>query len=210
MEQTEKERNVDNAHATEVESERILGDDNLTADFGKFKDAVALQKAYSALESEFTKRSQKLKWLEGENQRLGLELNKALSCEQARAVSDGNFVEFCKLHPNARNYADELSVYTADNQNSSVGLAQAYVELLEQKLQRLSASLSDENFLLGHIEGTAIKDNIIKGFLSDVKSQNQTAKLLFGGGTVAVSPPLKPKSLKEAGKLATVLFQKNN
>ena len=38
-------------------------------DFGKFKDAESLVKAYSSLEAEFTKKSQRLALLESENEK---------------------------------------------------------------------------------------------------------------------------------------------
>ena len=49
---------------------------NGSNEFGKFKDAESLLKAYNSLEAEFTKKSQKLASLESENVKTQNELNK--------------------------------------------------------------------------------------------------------------------------------------
>ena len=51
-----------NTHATEVDNH--LGEDIGESSFGKFKDASSLLKAYNSLQSEFTKRCQRIKELE--------------------------------------------------------------------------------------------------------------------------------------------------
>ncbi|MBO5954910.1 MAG: hypothetical protein J6Q13_02965, partial [Clostridia bacterium] len=55
-------------------------------DYGKFKDAESLLKAYSNLEAEFTKKSQKLAMLESENEKNLSELTKR--AEQEKKVDE--------------------------------------------------------------------------------------------------------------------------
>ena len=51
----------DTANTAEAEEEKVA------ADLGKFKDVKALLDAYTSLEAEFTRRSQRLKELEGKS-----------------------------------------------------------------------------------------------------------------------------------------------
>lgn len=48
-----------------AEAEKVLGEKTAEISLGKFKDVNALLNAYNSLQSEFTKRSQRLKELEG-------------------------------------------------------------------------------------------------------------------------------------------------
>ena len=61
------------SHTTAVDME--LGDENLS--LGKFKDVKSLFDAYNSLQAEFTRRCQKVKELERENERLNNEITNA-------------------------------------------------------------------------------------------------------------------------------------
>lgn len=63
MEQLKNEQTQTTAQSVETESE--LGEKVDSVSFGKFKDAEALLNAYNSLRSEFTKRCQRIKELEG-------------------------------------------------------------------------------------------------------------------------------------------------
>ncbi|MCQ2399825.1 MAG: hypothetical protein MJ072_04905 [Clostridia bacterium] len=54
-----------NSQTVETENE-VKGDDANVISYGKFKDLTSLLKSYENLEAEFTRRSQRLKELEGE------------------------------------------------------------------------------------------------------------------------------------------------
>ena len=65
MERTDVEFATETSHTAEAEIERgekVMNE----SPYGKFKDAKSLLKAYESLESEFTRRSQRLKAIEGE------------------------------------------------------------------------------------------------------------------------------------------------
>lgn len=69
-------------HTTEVE-ERTQGEDKTEISLGKFKDVSALLSAYNSLQSEFTKRCQKIKELEGQiNGAIDAEVNGAKEINQ--------------------------------------------------------------------------------------------------------------------------------
>lgn len=115
-------------------------------DLGKFKDVQTLLKAYSDLEAEFTRRSQRLKELENGN--------------KAETEPDG-----AEASPSRQ---DEL----------------------------LKRALSDDK----------VRDAVIGEYLKGV-AEGKGVTLLSGGGGVS-APRAVPKSVKEAGKLASE-FLKN-
>lgn len=115
-------------------------------DLGKFKDVQTLLKAYSDLEAEFTRRSQRLKELEHGN--------------KAETEPDG-----AEASPSRQ---DEL----------------------------LKRALSDGK----------VRDAVIGEYLKGV-AEGKGVTLLSGGGGVS-APRAVPKSVKEAGKLASE-FLKN-
>lgn len=115
-------------------------------DLGKFKDVQTLLKAYSDLEAEFTRRSQRLKELEHGN--------------KAETEPDG-----AEVSPSRQ---DEL----------------------------LKRALSDDK----------VRDAVIGEYLKGV-AEGKGVTLLSGGGGVS-APRAVPKSVKEAGRLASE-FLKN-
>ena len=115
-------------------------------DLGKFKDVQTLLKAYSDLEAEFTRRSQRLKELEHGN--------------KAETEPDG-----AEASPSRQ---DEL----------------------------LKRALSDDK----------VRDAVIGEYRKGV-AEGKGVTLLSGGGGVS-APRAVPKSVKEAGKLASE-FLKN-
>lgn len=115
-------------------------------ELGKFKDVQTLLKAYSDLEAEFTRRSQRLKELENGN--------------KAETEPDG-----AEASPSRQ---DEL----------------------------LKRALSDDK----------VRDAVIGEYLKGV-AEGKGVTLLSGGGGVS-APRAVPKSVKEAGRLASE-FLKN-
>lgn len=53
-----------------MKNNNLIGEKKMEEKYGKFKDADALLQAYKSLEKEFTRRSQRLRELETENERL--------------------------------------------------------------------------------------------------------------------------------------------
>ena len=80
-------------------------DKDTETSYGKFKSAEELLKAYNALESEFTKRSQKLK-----------ELEKAID---GKSFAD-KARDFARKYPIAESYAEEVAREVALTESASV------------------------------------------------------------------------------------------
>lgn len=64
MDTSKNEQTEISAHIAEANG--VKGEGETTVSFGKFKDAAALFSAYNSLQSEFTKRCQRIKELEAE------------------------------------------------------------------------------------------------------------------------------------------------
>ena len=205
--------------AQTAEEEEILEgrDEQTSTSLKKFKDVKSLEKAYGSLESEFTKRSQRIKELEGKvaeltEFKLGAEKEKAaLEAERGARENKENgerglsgAEEFYKKFPEAAKYAEKIADFAESGENLSDKefLEKAYVKCLLREAEELRAKLNDEEFLYGQIESTPIKDRVIKAYLSGVKNSPKTPYLLRGDGNIAVLPPVKPKTLAEAGRLA--------
>ena len=203
---------------------------------GKFKDVDALAKAYGSLQAEFTRRSQRLKELErqaenfnaqteksgteklrkkaelkkaeerafdefvseleqgGENRGEG-EKNNALEplVEKERALGSSGDTDM----PTSEESALETSAETALGleRDATVGLGRepAVAVSSDDLYQRVSR---DENVRL----------RIIGEYLSSLGKVN--APLMRGGASTLASPPLKAKSIDEAGGMALRYFKK--
>lgn len=203
---------------------------------GKFKDVDALAKAYGSLQAEFTRRSQRLKELErqaenfnaqteksgaeklrkkaelkkaeerafdefvseleqgGENRGEG-EKNNALEplVEKERALCSSGDTDM----PTSEESALETSAETALGleRDATVGLGRepAVAVSSDDLYQRVSR---DENVRL----------RIIGEYLSSLGKVN--APLMRGGASTLASPPLKAKSIDEAGGMALRYFKK--
>lgn len=136
---------TDNERVTAETAEAENGN-NAASVLGKFKDVQTLMQAYTDLEAEFTRRSQRLKELEHGN--------------KAETEPDG-----AEASPSRQ---DEL----------------------------LKRALSDDK----------VRDAVIGEYLKGV-AEGKGVTLLSGGGGVS-APRAVPKSVKEAGKLASE-FLKN-
>ena len=203
---------------------------------GKFKDVDALAKAYGSLQAEFTRRSQRLKELErqaenfnaqteksgaeklrkkaelkkaeerafdefvseleqgGENRGEG-EKDNALEplIEKERALGSSGYTDM----PTSEKGALETSAETALGleRDATVGLGRepAVAVSSDDLYQRVSR---DENVRL----------RIIGEYLSSLGKVN--APLMRGGASTLASPPLKAKSIDEAGGMALRYFKK--
>lgn len=198
---------------TELRTHTAEADKNSGGDFNsvsleKFKDVKSLLKAYNCLEAEFTKRSQRLRQLEGENE----QLTKQLETKQSSSI-DGNYSladdkvivnEFLQKHPDAELYLNELSRIVDGKQGRSI-LEDGYIELLSNKLKEQAEQFKSREYLVSQIENSEIKDEIIENFLSGILAH--TPKQLLGEGEISLTPPIKPKSLQEAKILAEEYFR---
>ncbi len=95
MAQVKNEQTETVAHPAEAES--MNGESSVEVSFGKFKDAEALLNAYNSLQSEFTKRCQRVKELEAKISAVDKETPPTQTEEDKHHTEDNDIIkEFLK------------------------------------------------------------------------------------------------------------------
>lgn len=213
MEQLKKDEQAEETLLT-AEADEITSERADSASTSKFKNEESLLKAYRSLESEFTKRSQRLKALEEENAALKAAAetkvnSSADGCGDDGWTSEREAEEFFTKYPEAAEFVDKITDFAVGGENFGKRgfMERAYVDYLIDKFERLDKESKTKEFIIGQIEGTPIKDEIIKEYLSSVNNSNLSPRLLGGAGDIALTPVKKPKTLQEAALLAKEMIK---
>ena len=159
----------------------IIAEEN-TKKYGKFADAETLLTAYENLEREFTKKSQKLK-----------ELEKLIPCDNEgtspQEIQSDNFP--CETPTNE---AEETAV---DNPEQSNG------QFNPQQI------LSDREFVERHIlQNGEITREVLQRYIDNLSKSELPRTINSMSGAMSLTPPKKPKTIKEASRLAEKFFDK--
>ncbi len=181
----------------------LSGDDFKSISLEKFKDVTALIKAYNSLEAEFTKRSQRLRKLEGEYEALKAEAETKdnSSVYATTPYAEVTAKEFLEKYPCAEPYVKEIE--SARGLSPETSWESACIAVLAEALKKQADSAGSG--ITPDTIDSAIKDGIIRQFLAETSGANP--KELLGGGEIVVTPPIKPKDLKEAKLLAEKFFR---
>lgn len=167
-------------------------------EFGKFKDAESLLKAYTSLEAEFTKKSQKLASLEMETQ-------KQNEIKQKQELLNKKVEEFVSKFDIAKPFTSALKESLAASEN--VNLEEEAIRLISTTYKTAEDYVKDSEFLNNYIySNSEIKDNIVKDYLSKL-TQNSPIKVDNGGASISLTPPKQPTTIQEAGKLAKSIIK---
>ena len=164
--------------------------------YGKFKDADSLYSAYNELQSEFTRKCQRLSELESKV--VDNVESSAPTCDDTNWQDYVN--EFLKTHKHAMLYSKDISeelIKDKSLKGSKHGLEIAYSKVLENKHRTLGDIIKDEAFLKDYVYSNEdIKKEIINNYL---KSLNRAPTILGETGQgVTLTPYKKPTSLSEA------------
>ena len=232
---TENIQTETGAEAQEGAERANGGLDNVSAVLGKFKDVDALARAYSSLQAEFTRRSQKLKQLQREAEEKGTE-------KGAEKSSAATVVE--KLRKNAAAVkAEDEKFHSFVNELETVGMQTETQDALPENLEKQSARVVGEKALEEGIQQGAARAvsgksdssvamsresvDLSEGELYDKVSRNENvrlkvigeylaslqkagAPLMRGGAGTLAAPPMKARSLEEAGTMALRFFKKDH
>lgn len=165
--------------------------------FGKFKDAESLLKAYANLEAEFTKKSQRLASLESQN-------NLMLEEQAKEKENERKIEEFITKFEVVKPFTSALKEKLTNNNEAN--LEQEAMLLIANNYKSAETYANDEEFLNNYIfNNQTIKDKIVKEYLSNV-TQNSPIKMQ-GGANISLTPPTVPKNIKEAGQLAKSIIK---
>ena len=168
---------------------------------GKFKSVDALYKAYESLQAEFTRRSQRLKQLEREAE------------NRKEAQSDGGRTEkFKKISEERKAQEAEFDDFVASLESRAT--RPETTETQEEKRGQPSVVENRENEAPSSetlYERASTDENvrlkIIGEYLSSLGKTG--APLMRGGARTLVAPPVKARSVEEAGSMALRFFQKD-
>lgn len=167
-------------------------------EYGKFKDAESLLKAYNNLEAEFTKKSQKLAVLESENEKTLNQITK--KAEQEKRVD-----EFVSKFEIVKPFSSALKESLAESEDCDI--KEEAIRLISKTYKSAKDYSQDSEFLNNYIfSNQEIKDKIVKDYLSKV-TQNSPIKVESGAGSITLTPPNRPRTLKEAGRLAKSIIK---
>ena len=207
--------------------------EQVSTDLGKFRSVDALLRAYEKLEAEFTRRSQRLKELEREADNLSLsELNgrgEKNGAEKLRKNAEQRKTETKAFDA----FVSELEAVRAQKQSPEQTETEKPVnqttDTLEQDVAESEISKFDNMQIdakpsvaggsgvlsLSHDalyelvqkdEGVRLK--VIGEYLNSLGKSG--APLMTGGAGTLVAPPLKPKSINEAGSMVLRFLKREN
>ena len=209
--------------ATELGSEDIAAktaekEMSSSTDLGKFKDVNALMQAYTALQAEFTRRSQRLKRYEKEEEnqvRDGAAAQKRTAAsdmtdasaqsEQGPSSPDKESIETVDVDGEPK----EMGEQETDGVRTANVVAEADTEENATKTAAnvvgaaLKASVAEEHTPSLYEQVMASEEvrlKVIGDYLSSIGKSG--APLIVGGRGVMQTPPKKPNSISAAGKMA--------
>lgn len=197
------------------------------SNFGKFKDSASLLSAYSNLEKEFTKKSQKLAELlksEEIKNANSTEINENIDNNSANEEKSDNLIHafyeddnwktysenFIKSNPEAKKYSSEIYDLIASDKflSSSPNCLEYAFAIVKQKHQVGTENLlTNQTFLNEHIlNNENIKNQIIKNYLSSLSAN---VPRFISGTTQNISVTTsenKPKTIKDASDILRKLL----
>ncbi len=178
--QTENEQTEVAAHTAEAESSN--GAAATEVSLGKFKDVNSLLKAYENLESEFTRRSRRLRELEGEVFKQKEEITRRGASSGEKDFGDGKPMTI-GISENTGNIGENNAAYSggsAEKGRAAEGENAARAFSTDEKF-------ADE------------AEEIVQAYLLSVLRSRPSYSPALGKAVTA--PPRKPRSFEEAGKM---------
>lgn len=191
---------------------------------GKFKDVDALARAYGSLQAEFTRRSQKLKELERQAENLKAEAEssgaeKLRKNAEARRVETKKFDAFVReteKGPDAKQSletAEEMPPKSSEEKPKEYGFATktdagaiSGREAIPSVAKSGDPTLSSEELYERANSDEKVRLKIIGEYLASLKKPN--APLTVGGAGTLAAPPVRAKSIGDAGVMALSYFKK--
>lgn len=180
---------------------------------GKFKDAKSLFGAYNELQSEFTRKCQKL----SETQKILEEKNQVLNTGKDNLKNTNEFAwsnkldDFLQTHKNASEFVEDITneiIGDENLKNSENALEKAYMRVMEKKYIPQESLAENEEFLEKYIfSNDNIKNKIINDYVSSLQNIKSPIEIGTSGqiGSIASTP--KFTSLEDAGKYVENMFK---
>lgn len=185
---------------SEFEVEKNESENQVGSIYGKFKDAKNLLDAYNALQSEFTRKSQKLS-----------EIQKKYEENAVFVNNNEELDEVLKSCTDKDKYKKEIEEMLAKNEKIS-SLPNSYrvaFETIKEVENKLAENLNSQEFYDKYIsKNEEIKTKIIDEYLSKLNNISVAPKIISGNTAgVHFSPTAKPKTMKEAGEIFSKMLK---
>lgn len=188
--------NQDNANQVVEPTESPVSQitDKGSINLGKFKDAESLLKAYNSLQTEFTKKSQRLSELENSKTEFTREekINQAIKdLEQSYNI--------------ARNFTNDIkqAVKEIDSADYTQIVRDELIKNLEKNYKTANQYIEDEQFLKEYVySNQSVRENIIRDYLANLTSTSPVRVVSNISSSIPLSPPNTPTTIKEAGRMA--------
>ena len=197
------------AVATGIEKEASQPDGS---PLGKFKDSAKLLDAYNELQSEFTRKCQRLSDAEKKLQEVSSidNQNNKDNTSNEFAWKD-KVAEFLQSHKNASDMMEEIANEIVRDENLSVspdGLEKAYSKVIERKYIPHSELAGNQEFLEKYIySNDQIKNKIIEDYISTIKSNQSPITITSDGFSRGVATSNKFGSLEDARQFVENMFR---
>ena len=168
--------------------------------FGRFKDATTLLNAYNNLQSEFTRKSQKLAEFQKENDKF------------ANFKIYENVDDFIKETTDSDKYKKEITEIVSNDKeiDNLPNKYQVALKIIKEAESKIANNLNNQDFIDKYIlNNENIKNIIINNYLSKLNNISQAPNVISGNSTnVHFSPSVdKPKTLKEAGEIFSKMLK---
>ena len=178
-----------------------------STDLGKFKDVNALMQAYTALQAEFTRRSQRLKRYEKEEEN---QARASAVAEKGVAESEGTDASaLCGQGPDSteeesvaqvneegvQKTDDIIRAETAAQNQTNTATNDKGMAFEKSVAEQQTPSLYEQV-----MASEEVRLKVIGDYLSSLGKSG--APLLVGGKGVMQTPPKRPNSISDAGKMA--------
>lgn len=180
---------------------------------GKFKNSEALLDAYNELQSEFTRKCQKLSDTEKKLQEISTQDagNDGLENIQNEFAWQNKISEFLQSHKNANGLAEEITkefMEDASLRDSEEGLEKAYSRVIEKKYIPQEELANNDEFLNKFIySNEKIKDKIIKEYVASLQVPKSPINVSQTGMSGSIASNNKFTSLAEANKYVEHMFK---
>ena len=182
---------------------------------GKFKNSTKLLDAYNELQSEFTRKCQRLSDAEKKLQEFASVDNNASKSQteekQSEFAWNNKINEFLQSHKNASFLVEDITdeIINDDTlKHSEDGLERAYTRVIEKKYIPHDVLAKDQDFLEKYIySNDQIKNKIIKEYVSTLQSHQNPITITNDGFSRGVATSNNFESLEDARKYVENMFR---
>ncbi len=191
---------MENEQLEQLEGEPEINSENVDSSiYGKFKDAKSLLEAYNSLQSEFTRKSQKLADLQKQLDE-NLTLSKSDSIEEI--LNDSTDME---------KYKKEITeILENDTELSNLpNKNRVAFKIIKEAESKTANLLNNPDYMDKYIESNQeLKNKIITSYLSSQQNSPSTPKVISGNASnIYFSPSIStPKTLRDAGEILTKML----